>query len=241
MSMFSYIMDLWACFHLSWIYEHVFFIYHGFMSMLFSSIMDLWACFFHLSWIYEHAFFIYHGFMSILFSSIMDLWECFHLSWIYEHVFFIYCGFMRMFSSVMDYENFFSLIMDLWACFHLSFFIHSITSSICIYDNLYHKKKRKIFFMIMFSFVILCQLCGTFILHVSQFVSYTIMSFLWCQQQAKFGGLSVLTSPKNPKAKTDVQWHIFFKLSKRPRLTTLNFLCQLSFWSKDVKTCTIFV
>jgi hypothetical protein len=24
-------------------------------------------------------------------------------------------------------------------------------------------------------------------------------------------------------------------------LTTLNFLCQLSFWSKDVKTCTIFV
>jgi hypothetical protein len=152
------------------------------MSMFSSSIMDLWACFCQLSWIYEHAFSIYHGFMSMLFSSIMDLWECFHLSWVYEHVFFTYHGFMSMF---------FSFIMDLWACFHLSFFIHSITSSICICDKLYHKKKRKIFFMIMFSFVILCQLCGTFILHVSQFVSYTIMSFLWCQQRAKFRGPSV--------------------------------------------------
>jgi hypothetical protein len=158
-------MSQFVSFQRKWIYEHVFFIYHGFMSMFLSTIMDLWACFFHLSWIYEHAFFIYHGFMR-MFSPIMGLWACFlHLSWIYEHVFFIYHGFMSMFSS--------------------------ITSSICICDKLYHKKKRKIFFMIMFSFVILCQLLGTFILHVSQFVSYTIMSFLWCQQRAKFRGPSV--------------------------------------------------
>jgi hypothetical protein len=200
--------------------------YHGFMSMLSSITMDLWACF-HLSWIYEHVF-IYHGFMS-MFSYIMDLWACFHLSWIYEHVFFIYHGFMRMFSS----------IMDLWACFHLSFFIHSFTSSICICDKLYHKKKRKTFFMIISSFVILCQLL------VHSFCTYhdlyhTIMSFSRCLQRAKFGGPSVWHSQRTQKQKQMYNDHIVFKLLKRPRLMSLNFLSQLSFWSKDVKTCTNF-
>ncbi len=66
-------MSQFVSFQRKWIYEHVFFIYHGFMSIFFSSIMDLRACCFHLSWIYEHVVFIYHGFMSMLFSSIMDL------------------------------------------------------------------------------------------------------------------------------------------------------------------------
>jgi hypothetical protein len=87
----------------------------------------------------------------------------------------------------------------------------------------------------MFSFVILCQLLGPFILHISQFVSYL---FFWCQQQAKFGGPSDWHPQRIQKQKQMYNDHILFKLLQRLRLTSLNFLSQLSFWSKDVKICT---
>ncbi len=154
-----------------------------------------------------------------MFSFIMDLCACFvHLLWIYENV-FIYHGFMSMF---------FSSIMDLWTCFHLSFLIHSITSSICICDKLYHKKKRKTFSTIMFSFVILCQLLGTFILHISQFVS--CLFYDANNKQSLVDRLFDI--PKESKSKNRLyNDHILFKLcngcTRRHSTFSLSFLFEV--------------
>jgi hypothetical protein len=201
-------------------------IYHGFMSM-FSSIMDLWACF-HLSWIYENAFihhgfmrmffFIYHGFMS-MFSSIMDLWAYFHISWIYEHA-FTYYGFMSIFSSIIFYPLIHKFNLHMW--------------------QIVPWEKKKDF---CYDNVFICHFVpAPWYIHFAHTTICIRPSCLFydANNEQKFGGPSVWHPQRTQKQKTDVQSHILFKLLKRPRLTSLNFLSQLSFWSKDVKTCTNF-
>jgi hypothetical protein len=70
--------------------------------------------------------------------------------------------------------------------------------------------------------------------HITICITYHQVFFVM-PTTSKVWWTECLTSPMNPKAKTDVQWHIIFKLLKRLCLTSLNFLSQLSFWSKRCK------
>ncbi len=91
----------------------------------------------------------------------MSQFVSFQRKWIYEHAFFIYHGFMSMFSCIIFYPLIHKINLYMW--------------QIVPYDNVW------ICHFVASSF-------GTFILHISQFVSHTIKCFLWCQQRAKFGG-----------------------------------------------------